>query len=224
MDADLPTSAARRALVITTIVVCLVGLLVELARHFLALEDVALVGLLSLSYEGNLPTWYASVLPLVCAALLAWVAAGEPRDRFHWRSLSLGFVAISIDEIIGLHELLSPLVGTTGVLHFGWVIPAGALVLALAVVFLGFLRRLDRPTARTFVLAGALYVTGAVACDIPLGWWTSVHGDDNFVYYLIDWCEETLEYVGLTVFACALLTRLQGRGVRLTPSAPPGAG
>jgi len=214
---DLPLTNARRALVVATVVVCLVGLIAELVRHGLGLADSAVASLLSLSFEGNLPTWYASVLPLTCAGLLAWIAAGEQQDRGHWRALALGFLAISIDEILGLHELLSPLFDTTGPLHFGWVIPGAAIVVIVGLSFLGFLRRLPRATARVFVLAGALYVLGAVACDVPLGWWTSVHGDDNLGYYLIDWCEETLEYTGLTIFACALLTRLQGRALRITP-------
>lgn len=214
---DLPLTNARRALVVATVVVCLVGLIAELVRHGLGLEDSAVASLLSLSFEGNLPTWYASVLPLICAGLLAWIAAGEQQDRGHWRALALGFLAISIDEILGLHELLSPLFDTTGPLHFGWVIPGAAIVVIVGLSFLGFLRRLPRATASVFALAGALYVLGAVACDVPLGWWTSVHGDDNLGYYLIDWCEETLEYTGLTIFACALLTRLQGRALRITP-------
>lgn len=217
MDRDLSPTSVRRALVVATVLVCLVGLVVELVRHGLGLGDSSVASLLSLSYEGNLPTWYASVLPLICAGLLAWIAAGEPQDRGHWRVLAVGFVLISIDEVIGLHELLSGLFDTTGALHFGWVIPGGALVLVLGLSFLGFLRRLPRATARVFVLAGALYVLGAVACDVPLGWWTSVHGDDGLGYALIDWCEETLEYTGLTIFASALLTRLQGRGLRVTP-------
>ena len=99
-------------------------------------------------------------------------------------------VCLNFDERGRAFAMNAPvLFTTTGALHFGWVIPAAILVLVLFLAFLGFLRRLHHlspRTARRFVLAGALYVTGAVACDIPLGWWTSVHGDDNFVYYLID--------------------------------------
>ena len=214
---DLPIRAVRRALSWTSAGFCLAGLLAELLREALALGDHPLVALWSLSFEGNLPGWYASALPLLCAALLAWVAADEPVDRGHWRALALGFLAISIDEIVGGHELLSGLFATRGALHFGWVIPAGALVLALGLAFLGFLRRLSRETARRFVLAGAIYVTGALLCDLPLGWWTERHGDANLGYYLIDWTEETLELLGLTLFAAALLDRLAGRPLRLTP-------
>jgi hypothetical protein len=216
VDSALSAATVRRVLVVASALVCLVGLLAELARHLLE-YDHPVLSLLSLSYEGNLPTWYASALPLVCAALLAWISSTEPTDRRHWRALALGFLLISIDEVIGLHEHLSPLIATEGLLHFGWVIPAGVLVVVLFFTFLGFLRRLSRETARVFLLAGALYVLGAVAGDLPLGWWTATHGDENLGYALIDWCEETLEFVGLTLFASALLDRLGGRGVRVTP-------
>ena len=145
--------------------------------------------------------------------------AGEARDRFYWYLLAFGFLAISIDEAVGFHETLSGQFDTTGVLYFGWVIPAGVLVAVLGIAFIGFLRRLSPETARRFILAGALYVTGAVLFELPLGWWTEQYGDDSLGYALIDWCEETLEFAGLTVFAAALLARLQGRPLALTPPA-----
>jgi len=214
----LHVSSVRRALLALSAGFSLAGLVVELARHLGGLHG-PVVGLLSLSYEGNLPSWYASALPLACAGLLAWSAAGEPHDRGRWRLLALGFCAIAVDEAVGFHEQLSGTFDTSGVLHFDWVIPAGALVLALGLYFLGFLRRLSRETAARFVLAGAIYVTGAVLFELPLGWWTEQYGDDSFGYALIDWCEETLEFVGLTLFAFALLDRLADRPLRLTPRA-----
>ncbi len=207
-----------RGLTGTTTLFCLLGLGAELLKH-LGGQDHAVLRLLSLSYEGNLPSWYASGLPLLCAALLAVIGAGAATDRGHWRMLALGFVYISIDEAIGLHELLGELFDTTGLLHFGWVMPAAAIVLTVGLAFVGFVRRLDRPTARRFVLAGALYVTGAVLFELPLGWWTEQHGADNLGYALIDWCEETLEFGGLTLFAATLLRRLQGQTLRVTGGA-----
>lgn len=214
----LDVAAARRVLVLLGAGFSLAGLVAELLRHLAGVRH-PVVSLLSLSYEGNLPSWYASALPLTCAALLAFIAASEASDRAHWRLLAAGFVAIAIDEAVGFHETLSRHFDTTGVLYFGWVIPATALVIALGLAFVGFLRRLSPETARRFVLAGALYVGGAVACELPLGWWTEHHGDDSFGYALIDWCEETLEFAGLTLFAAALLARLQGRRLELTPRA-----
>lgn len=217
---QLPSPSLHRPLVALSLTFSALGLLAELLRSPLQLGPLA--SLLSLSFEGNLPSWYASVLPLICAGLLAWISGDETSDRRHWQALALGFLAISIDEAVGLHELLSTLFTTSGALHFGWVIPAAILVLVLFLAFLGFLRRLHHlspGTARRFVLAGALYVGGAVLFELPLGWWTARHGDENLGYYLIDWCEETLELAGLTLFAGALLERLAGRALQLTPRA-----
>jgi len=211
---EISAAAIRRSLVHVAVVVCLAGLAAELLRHLAGVEHMA-VSLWSLSYEGNVPSWYSSVLPLVCAGLLAWVAGGEASDRRHWWALALGFVYISVDESVNLHEMLGPLFDTEGVLHFGWVIPAAAVVLGVGLAFVGFLRRLDRATMGRFVVAGALYVTGAVLCELPLGWWTEQYGDADLGYALIDWCEETLEFTGLTLFAGSLLARLEGRGLRV---------
>lgn len=216
---DLPVAVLRRLLVRSALFFSLAGLFAELLRHLRGLDHPALT-LLSLSWEGNLPSWYASVLPLVCAGLLRWIALGETSDRFYWNFLALGFLAISIDETIALHERLTGRFDLGGLLYFDWVIPAGLLVLVLGLAFLGFLRRLSPGTARRFVLAGALYVGGAVLFELPLGWWTERHGDDDLGYALIDWCEETLEFVGLTLFASALLDHLAGRRLRLVT--PPG--
>lgn len=214
MPTEVSATAVRRALVLATTLFCLAGLAAELLRHLGELDHPAL-SLWSLSYEGNMPSWYASLLPLICAGLLAWISAGEASDRPHWRALAIGFVYISIDEAVSLHELLGELFDTEGLLHFGWVIPAAVIVLVVGLAFVGFLRRLDRPTARRFVLAGAIYVTGAVLFELPLGWWTERHGADSPGYALIDWCEETLEFTGLTLFAATLLARLEGRTLTL---------
>ena len=218
---ELRPTAAIRALIALAALFCGLGLVAELLRHLAALEHPALT-VWSLSFEDNLPSWYASALPLLCAGLLALVAAGEAQDRRHWRALALGFVYISIDEALSLHEMLGALVDGEGLLHFSWVIPALVIVLVALLAFLGFLRRLDPPTARRFVLAGALYVTGAVLFELPLGWWTEQHGDESLGYALIDWCEETLEFAGLTLFAATLLRRLEGRTLALrSPDAAP---
>ena len=214
MVVDVSARAVTRILVWTAAVFCLAGLAAELLRHVGELDHSVLL-LWSLSYEGNMPSWYASLLPLLCGGLLAWIAAGEAGDRAHWRALALGFVYISIDEAVSLHELLGALFDTEGVLHFGWVIPAAAVVLVVGAGFVGFVRRLDRPTARRFVLAGTIYVTGAVLFELPLGWWVEQYGADTLGYALIDWCEETLEFTGLTLFAATLLGRLEGRSLAI---------
>ncbi|HVK71731.1 MAG TPA: hypothetical protein VM734_00365 [Kofleriaceae bacterium] len=210
---------ARLATPITvvTVVVAALGLAVELvhlARHTDAVE--AAVGLLSLSYEQNLPTWYASSLLLACAALLAAIAddAGARRRRFHrhWWVLAAGFAAMSLDEVSELHERLGGLIApASDVLYFDWVIPAGVAVAAIAIAFVPFLRALPPRRRRDVLLAAALYLGGALAMELPLGWWTARHGDGGGGYALIDWVEETLELAGASWFLLVLAARWDQR-------------
>ena len=170
---------------------------------------------LSLSYERNLPTWYASGLLLCCALALAAIArhaalTGAPRRR-HWWGLAAAFLYLSMDESVGLHEHLSDWVHLHGVLYFSWVVPAGVAVLALALAYLPFLAHLPVRPRRQFLVAGALYVTGALGMELPLGYWTELHGNDNLVYALIDLVEESLELLGASLFLAALVEYLEAR-------------
>jgi hypothetical protein len=170
-----------------------------------------LVGLFSLSYEANLPTWYASSLLLGCALLLSAIAREAGSRRGHWIGLAAGFGFMSLDEAIEIHEHLGGRFGGAGLLHFDWVIPATGLVAVLGVLYLPFLGDLPPRRRRQFVIAGAIYVGGAVGADLPLGWWTSHAGPDNLGYAVIDWAGESLEVLGATIFLLALAERWHER-------------
>lgn len=85
--------------------------------------------------------------------------------------------------------------------------------------FLGFLSHLPRDTRRRFVLAGSLYVSGALVMELPLGYWTDIAGSHNLTYALIDWVEESLEIAGLSIFAYSLV-RYSGLGAQDQMEAP----
>ena len=178
-----------------------------------------LVAFVSLSYERNLPTWYASGLLLCCALALGLIArvASLSREagRRHWTALACAFAYLSLDEAVGLHEHLGGLLELDGVLFFSWVVPAAVLVTLGGLAFLPFLARLPPRRRWQFVVAGALYVGGALLMELPLGWWTERHGNDNLVYALIDHVEEALELVGVSLFLGALMEEL-GERVSLT--------
>lgn len=200
-------AAIRRVLFAALIAVAGAGLAVELLHHGpLPDLDEDLVGLFSLSYEGNLPTWYSSALLLVCAVTLGFIAPGAPPgEARYWSLLAAVFGYLSIDEAVGLHEQLNDVVHLSGPLYFGWIVPAGLAVLLLGLAYLRFLRDLPPETRRRFVLAGALYVGGALLMEIPLGLWTEAHGDGDLGYALIDFAEESLEMIGASLFLVALL-------------------
>ena len=187
--------------------VCAAGLAVEIARFAGRLDPEAwLRTALSLSYEGNLPTWYSSGLLWTCALGLGLCAEGveERGERARWRVLAALFMLLSLDEAIELHELLGG-AELHGVLYFSWVVPGALLTGVFGLSYLGFWLRLPAPTRRGFALAFALYVGGALGMELPLGAWVEVHGDENLGYALLDAVEESLEIVGLSVFLVAIL-------------------
>lgn len=196
-----------------TALVSLLGLAVELVHYLLPSRQTVLIPLLSLSIEGNFPTWYATSLLLGCGLLLLLVAAGARASgagfQRRWWFLGATFVYMSLDEAIELHENLGRLLDLHGVLFFSWVVPAGIAVLLMGLWYLPFLWRLPAATRWRFVLAGVLYVGGALLLELPLGHWAERHGHDNLTYALLDWVEESLELAGATLFALSLLRYLR---------------
>lgn len=197
------------ALFVSSGLVCVAGLLVELARYRGGLDPEAwLRSALSLSYEGNLPTWYSSGLLWTAALGLGLCGArADGREQTRWKVLAALFMLMSLDEAISLHEHLGG-AELHGVLYFSWVVPGALLTAILVATYLSFWLHLPRPTRRGFALAFALYVGGALGMELPLGAWFEVHGDENLGYALLDAVEESLEICGLSVFLVAIVRHL----------------
>lgn len=217
---DLSARRLWRLLLAALAIVSLAGLAAELA-YYLGHSDSELVPAFSLSYEHNVPTWYASSLLLTCAALLAVIATarrqgGQP-DAGYWLGLSAIFGYISLDEVVSIHERASAWFDTSGMLYFGWVIPGAIAVVIIGALYVPFLRRLHPITRWRFMVAGAIFITGGLIMELPLGYWTEHAGDQNLIYALIDWLEESLELLGTSVFCAALVAQL---GMRSPDDAP----
>ncbi|NAZ83829.1 hypothetical protein GTR02_18625 [Kineococcus sp. R8] len=133
--------------------------------------------LLDVDREAGLPAWFSTLL-LAAAAARLWAlasaerAAGSPWHR-HWRALSLVFGFLSADELTSLHERLTgPLraaLDLSGALRFSWVVVAVPVVVVVGLLFLRFLLALPAATRRAFVLAGGVYVGGAVGMELVGG-------------------------------------------------------
>lgn len=195
--------ALRRRLLFATAVVSGAGLVVELAHA----ESV--VSLFSLSYEENVPTYFSAVLLFACAVAAGVIAVARPPFRLHWWGIAVVAAWISLDEAVELHEHLGGTFDTSGVLYFDWVIPATIIILALALIYVPFVRALAAPTRMRLVIAAAIYIGGALVMELPLGWWTESHGSDGLGYALIDWVEETMEMVGACLALVALVRHRQ---------------
>lgn len=184
-------------------------------------HDVALglIPFLDVNGEANLPTFFTVLLMLACVGLLlvAWrCAAPSPSVGTHyWAVLACGFLIMALDEFTSLHERLSvPLrhllpSGASGALHYSWVIVGALIVVSVGVYFFVFLRSLRLDTRRNFILAGAIYVAGAVVLETIGGALAASTGEATIEYTLVSTFEETLEMIGLLLFLRALLHHLR---------------
>lgn len=215
MRIELSLIGLRRGLFLILAAVIFCGLGVEIwEKVFHPNDHFQLVAYLSLSYEANVPTWVSSCLLFACAVVLALIARAREQEHaryiHHWWVLSFLFAYISLDELVRIHEHMNGWFHFDGVLYFGWVIPAGITVGLLGISYLGFLAHLPRSTAVRFIVAGAVYVGGALGVELLLGYWVTRAGDGNIVYSLIDLVEESMEMIGASLFLMALLRVLAG--------------
>lgn len=177
-----------------------------------------------LNSEANVPSWFQSGLLALCAGVL-WTVGERVRrrgmpDERRWRLLSLVFVVLSLDELAALHEHLTlPVRGAlhlSGLLTYSWVVVAVPVVALLGAFYLPFVRRLPRRTALGVVVAGAVYVTGAVLIEMIGGELVSL-GDAHSVAYVVEsTVEEIFEMSGLLLF----LRTLDLYGQRVREAAP----
>lgn len=184
-----------------------------------------------LGLEPSVPALWSTFLLAGCAILLAanGRAAATPR-RKGWYGLAIVFAALAIDENVMIHEMandtLHEALGTSGPLYFAWVIPGVLFTLAVALGSARFVMRLDRRTRALFLVAGALFVGGAIGMELIAGVIVEAHGADSVGHMVEQAIEETMEMSGTIVFLYALMDRLGRRAgtirIAIEPDGEPG--
>lgn len=198
-----------------------------------------IVRLVDLDQENNLPTWLSSTNLLISAILAAFITKAKQAQRdaytLYWLGLCLVFLYLSVDEAASLHEApndrLRHVLGTSGgALFAAWVIPAMAVVSIFAGLYLRFLFSLPRRIQALIVLAGMLYVLGAVGFEM-LSWSYRAPMFDpenhlasrDLTYMMITHLEEFLEMLGVALFIYALLSYIEIERISISMTVSRGA-
>ena len=177
-----------------------------------------LVRWLDLDQEANLPTWFSTTLWLFAGAIAGAVGAEESKWRWHWFALAALCGFMSLDEASQFHEIFGTMLGdqvsANRFLFYNWIFYGLAMVLAAGAVFLPFLRAIPRSTALRFVLAGAVFVSGAVGLEMigaasKTGAISLVQGRLWIAQVAV---EESLEMAGVILLIRALLLYQKERG------------
>jgi len=223
----LPPKKTTRFLVILVSSLVLCSLFLQFSIYFLPdyfLRDT-LAPVFNIDKEQNIPTLYSWSALLFCAMLLAIIAQAKKavRDRHvnHWKLLAVIFAYLSIDEALSLHEkFIEPLrtsLNTGGILYYAWVIPGAIFAIAVFLRFLKFINVLPAKTKRLFLMAGAVFVGGALGMELLSGAYAELYTDENFVTAILTSIEEFMEMIGIVIFIYALLSYISSelKGINL---------
>lgn len=205
-------------LIVLTLALNSIGVVGRGIEYLLGYEDTTeLVRLFHVAEEGNLTTWFSSML-LLCSSILLTVIAGAARAQikpyvWHWTGLSVLFFLMCLDEAARIHELtigpLRSLFHVSGVFYYAWVLLAIPFLLVVAIAYSKFLRDLPRDSRLLFLGAGGLYILGAMGMDMAAGYFISRGAGSRFLEPALITVEELLENVGIVVFIYALLAHIR---------------
>ena len=214
---ELTISARRVGVWLAVIIAVLLSLhLIGQISRF-AFGHGSLFGFVPLFFMGgevNIPAFYSSAAIFTCAVVLCIIAiarrkSAEPDHRY-WFGLSIIFVFLSMDEALQFHErLMAPmhkLFGSSGIFHLAWTIPYGILAVMLAIAYLRFVWNLPARTRKLFIVAGLIYVGGALGMEILESFYVENHGWDNIAVIAMITIEDTMEMSGIALFLYALLS------------------
>ncbi|WP_298903990.1 hypothetical protein [uncultured Nostoc sp.] len=139
----------------------------------------------------------------------------KTKDRYfvYWKTLSLIFLYLSLDETFSFHEILIiPSVRESlhlnPVFYETWVIPGIVLVGVFAFKYLKFLLHLHYKTRYLFLIAAIVYVGGGLGMEMVGGVLRIDFGRRTIISLTGIILEESLEMVGIVIFIYALLTYL----------------
>lgn len=144
------------------------------------------------------------------------IVESKSQYSFHWKSLSLVFFVLAIDEAVMIHESTIPKIGRwlmpsfkmSGFLSFAWVIVGAVFVLVLLLTYWKFIFSLPSKTKFLFILSAIIYLAGVIGVESIGGWYADLYGYQNHTYSTIATFEEALEMLGVLVFIYALLQHI----------------
>ncbi|MGH8019998.1 MAG: hypothetical protein ACREIA_17310 [Opitutaceae bacterium] len=175
------------------------------------------IPLFHLDAEWTIPAFFSTMMLVAASALAAALAcfarANGSRWRMRWAILSGGFFYMAVDESISLHETIGdpihallPLKGT--IFEYAWVVAAIPLVIVLAVYFLPMLWNMPKADRNRLILAGVVYLGGAIGAETLSGSTDVYIGNDTILYQLTVILEEGMEMAGLGLLIRTLILML----------------
>lgn len=177
--------------------------------------------------ENSVSTWFSSFNLLLSSIFLFSIYKDSRRCNEYvcryWLMLCILFLLLSLDEVAGFHErasgmrhLMGPIWPVLKTHH--WVLYGTIFTVIIFLIFIPFLIRLPRHTAFAFLLAGFVFVSGALGIEFigAVMIHTNFAHPGDLIYNLRRVLEEGCEMYGIAIFNCALLREAICRKIYLT--------
>jgi hypothetical protein len=203
------------SMLIAIVGVLLIANLVCIYLKFVLGKNFQFIRTFYFNTESNIPSLYSSLAIIACAVVLFQISSlrGEvdKRRHFHWKIMGYVFIFLGVDEFISIHESLTGVTRRAigdgaGYLHYAWVLPYMIVFSVVFVYMARFFLRLPAWLKLQFVLAGSVFVAGAVGVEMICGKYEVVNGTTNtLTYALLATAEELLEMMGIIIFIHGLL-------------------
>lgn len=165
-----------------------------------------------LNQEANLPTWYAVSTLLFASLLLFLIGLTKYRLRdtyaAHWLWLAVIFLYLSADEGSRLHEMSEVLYSQphySGLFYYPWVVGGALAVFIIGLSYVKFVLRLPPGIRGHIIVAGSLYVGGALGMEAMQAAFEERYGYENLTYDIMTGLEEVCEMAGIVIFIYALM-------------------
>jgi len=191
---------------------------VSIDNYFLGEMRESFIRLFDPNGEANIIAWYSASALLLCSLLLGIIALSKKMSHdsytLHWGILSLIFLYLSVDEAAVIHEMavkpLRSLFNLGGVFYYGWIIPAGIVVLIFGLAYLKFLAHLPSKTRWLFLVAGGIFVGGAIGMESISGLLDHSYSQGRLatdeIVIIFETIEEFMEMLGVAIFVHTLLS------------------
>ena len=137
----------------------------------------------NIDQEANIPTWFTAGVALYLAMMASMIASAvksQSKSAWSWRGIALMGIYIAMDEVAGFHELaIDPIRDNWEIspwLYQSWVIPAMAVVIIIALVYIRFLWKLPVYTKVYLILGALIYIAGGVGVQSVGGFVLTTQG------------------------------------------------
>ncbi|UZO80481.1 hypothetical protein NBT05_16205 [Aquimarina sp. ERC-38] len=141
-----------------------------------------------------------------------------------WVILGILFLFLGLDELLRIHEKIgqatSKVLDTSGIFYYAWIIPYVSVLLILSFLLLRPFLQLPASTRNGFMMAGGLFVLGAVGLEMISGWYEDTYNIADYNLYrtlpifFMYTVEELLEMIGVTYFIYVLIKFIERYSTR----------